>query len=778
LKTVKSTGNAYTEFSIFASDKLADKFQELKFNGSLQASILCGQIELGGSANYLNKKKSTSRESSVHLTLQRRTAVKELLMEQLDESNMRYPQIQRSGRIGSATHIVTQIQYGAVATFTFTKKLSETEDEQEVNGQLKLGAEKFQKFLEGNANVGGKWADTNQENENNIECHFQGDFELPSNVDRPTTYNEAIEFAKKFLQFSSDWMAKDPANEKMSLGVPIKVWLYPLVLMQDAQDAPALRYEISLTLASQCVGIMKKYGQVEDELRLMLEDPLVKKLSPLQEKLQRFQQCLISFIAELKRKLGEMVVGIRSGQDSAADSFRQLTSRITNEKFPFNYNRLNQWLVKKHKVLCIIRRFQDEAKNKLGNQQSRVHFFPSARALQEQMIKSQVEFGFEFTFSSLASHEPFLELLTQTLDTDILNEISTETNNLNDVLWCANSSICKRIEKEIVIFTELVNENSNDEKFAFAMTAPDEYNEICATQFSIIVHHKQERNLGWDAVLIACQHYQQKKIIDVIRPSVEEEIPEGWNPFPLLALCLYYKKDNLIKIIKLLIDKKIDVNCKTSNGSNALLILCRYYKQKNLIEIVQLLIKNNIEVNCKQNDGWNALHLVCRYYDKGNLINIVRFLIEKNIDVNSTDNNGKNALHLVCECYKNENLIDIVRLLIEKNIDVNYKGWNGKNALHLVCECYKNENLIDIIRLLIEKNIDVNCKDEYGWNALHFVCYNVPKQLLVDIVSILVRHKIDKKVKTTGGKIGTARSFLLNRFKENEVADVLQILDS
>jgi hypothetical protein len=64
------------------------------------------------------------------------------------------------------------------------------------------------------------------------------------------------------------------------------------------------------------------------------------------------------------------------------------------------------------------------------------------------------------------------------------------------------------------------------------------------------------------------------------------------------------------------------------------------------------------------------------------------------------------------------------------------------------------------------------------YNALHFVCRYAPKTNLVDLVSILVRHKIDKKVKTTDGSIGTARSLLLERFKEDEVANVLQLLDS
>jgi hypothetical protein len=415
LKNVKTDRKAYTEFSIIASDKLTDKFEELKVNGSLQVSILCGKIKLSGSANYLDKTKSTSRQSSVHVKLKCRTAVKKLLMEHLDESNLRYPQIQRSGMIGSATHLVTQIEYGAEATFTFTKKLSKTENEQEVNGQLKLDVDKFTKFLKGNANVGGKWADTNQENEDNIECHFQGDFELPNDVDRPITYKEAIVFAQKFLKFSSVWMAKDDADANKSLGVPITVWLYPLVLMQDAQGAPALRYEISVTLASQCVLIMDNYGEVEGTLVLMLEDPLVKMLSPLQKKLQLFQRCLTSFIADLKIKLGEMVVGIRSGKIKV-EEFSQLMSQISNEQFTFNSNRLERWIDQKDKELCLINRFQDEAKTKLGNN-SKVHFFPSTRTLQQQMTKFPVDFGFEISFPSLALPEPFLLLLNQTLGT-------------------------------------------------------------------------------------------------------------------------------------------------------------------------------------------------------------------------------------------------------------------------------------------------------------------------------------------------------------------------
>ena len=112
---------------------------------------------------------------------------------------------------------------------------------------------------------------------------------------------------------------------------------------------------------------------------------------------------------------------------------------------------------------------------------------------------------------------------------------------------------------------------------------------------------------------------------------VKDEIFEGWNQIPLLALCRFYDKENLIDIVRLLIDKNIEVNCKTKDGWNALHLVCEYYNKENLIDVVRLLIDKYINVHCKTNDGLNSLNIVCRYYDKENLIDIVQFFKLKKI---------------------------------------------------------------------------------------------------------------------------------------------------
>jgi hypothetical protein len=45
------------------------------------------------------------------------------------------------------------------------------------------------------------------------------------------------------------------------------------------------------------------------------------------------------------------------------------------------------------------------------------------------------------------------------------------------------------------------------------------------------------------------------------------------------------------------------------------------------------------------------------------------------------------------------------------------------------------------------------------------------------LVRILIQNKIHVNLLTTGGEIGTARSFLL-RFEEEEIQDVIQVLNS
>jgi ankyrin repeat protein len=58
-----------------------------------------------------------------------------------------------------------------------------------------------------------------------------------------------------------------------------------------------------------------------------------------------------------------------------------------------------------------------------------------------------------------------------------------------------------------------------------------------------------------------------------------------------------------------LIKHGIDVNCKDNNGLDAISILIFYYKKKNLIEIIRLLIENGFDTKAQSTPNYIFLEL-------------------------------------------------------------------------------------------------------------------------------------------------------------------------
>jgi hypothetical protein len=113
--------------------------------------------------------------------------------------------------------------------------------------------------------------------------------------------------------------------------------------------------------------------------------------------------------------------------------------------------------------------------------------------------------------------------------------------------------------------------------------------------------------------------------------------------------------------------------------------------------------------------------------------------------------------------------IKIMLPFVLENIIIVGKDNDGDNALVLLCESYQNENVTDIIRLLIDNQIEVQWKNKKGWNVLHCVYCFQPRNNLNSLVKLLIENKIDANLMTTGDEIGTARSFVLKRFKGEEI---------
>jgi ankyrin repeat protein len=107
--------------------------------------------------------------------------------------------------------------------------------------------------------------------------------------------------------------------------------------------------------------------------------------------------------------------------------------------------------------------------------------------------------------------------------------------------------------------------------------------------------------------------------------------------------------------------------------------LCHHYQEDNLIEIIRLLIEHDINVSCKDKDGKNVLHLLCKKYQKDNLVDIIQLLIERDFDVNLK--NKENILHFYCTKYKGEIFIDIVNIFLENGVEVVSGGIDARRLV-------------------------------------------------------------------------------------------------
>ena len=759
-------------------------------------------VEPKGSAEYLTKKKTTFHESSVYVRCYCNTLIKQVPSSQLEDSKLSYPNIAKIGKnSAAATHVVSQIQYGSESTFTLTKRFKDANEEQKANDQLAVYGSNLLDVLKGNVM-------TSNGTKSDVECHFKTDFQLAKNVKAPTTYEEAIKFAGKFTQFLCDSMAKGDdggtaGNEP--LGVPCIVWLCPLVSLPGSDGAPALKYEINRTLASECVRYAQDYDEVEDKLNYMLKDPLVTKLNPFHEKLKDFRQQFTSFREDLNKRLRELLLNIRCGQDTVP-SFKKFLIRFGNEQFTFNPKRLISWLDEKHKELCTMRKFHDQINTHELEYTDKVMLFPMTEMLSKQTGKFNVRFAYQLVFASLARPEPFLDLMKiHTLDTEIQNVENLEAVDNNDKLWCENQGAIKRIEKEINIFAELIQEKNDAKGFVFAITAPDKYmepinrseieinsdfriaefrviintDEDDESDSSVMVTRRQIQHYGWDALHTVVRHYPVDKLIDIVRLLSDLEIEKSWDKCnPLLALVRFYTKDNLIDFIRLFLERGIDVNCKDLEGWNALMSLCQCYKHNynyKLIDVVRLFLESGIDINCKTKIGNNALYLLCRNYHKNDLLQIVELFLESGIDVNCRNNDGWNALHFVIEYYHEEDMIEFFRMFIQKGIDVNCKNNDGCNVLLALCRNYGKDNFIDILNLLLGRGIDINCKDRFGENALHYVSTFCCQDYATEIFELLIQSGIDVNSKTDEG--WNALLLLCRNYQKDDlITEIVELL--
>ncbi|XP_063971767.1 uncharacterized protein LOC129254279 [Lytechinus pictus] len=240
-----------THFNVITSDSINDKSSALSIEASLKASFMGGLVEVSGAADYINDKKTTSRQSRI--TLQYKTTTRYL---KNDESNQHV-----DGHVHAIIKKIPSISIKSEGDMTLTEIEKEEVDK--------------------------------------LQCKFYGDFAPKSN---PASYEEAV-----FMYTQLPSMLGDNGE----LAVPLMVWLHPLSKL-DSKAAKLFR-EISVNIIGQVHDILEGFDQWKTRCDDMVKNNLCTDFPKFTEKLNIFKKLLIEFKQGFQQKIARALPQVRGG---------------------------------------------------------------------------------------------------------------------------------------------------------------------------------------------------------------------------------------------------------------------------------------------------------------------------------------------------------------------------------------------------------------------------------------------------------------------------------
>ncbi|XP_067303167.1 stonustoxin subunit beta-like isoform X5 [Pseudorasbora parva] len=431
-----------TYFDFSSSDSLSSKASLLDVSASLKASFLGGLVEVGGSAKFLRDTKSSNQQSRVTMHYSETTRFDQLTMTQL--GHITYPQVFDQK---TATHVVTAVLYGAQAFMVFDRRFSEEEEKQEIEGKLNVMVRKIPQFsIEGQGAI--NMTDGEKKMAETIACTFHGDFHLNQN---PTTYTEAIDVFKKLPTI---------LKENPESAVPVKVWLYPLSLLDS--KAAQLEREITTRLVSNTVDIIEELGEVERPYNDLSRNTLVNNFNDIKKRLQSFQSSFSIYKTMLQKAVARVLPAIRGGEMEEKSLEDVLMIHYSS---PFTADRLNQWLDGAQTELNLLSSYT----NKLEGITTE-----DSDGLNTILFDPDIDVVVCLTFTSLEYEDLYLSNLTEFLKSDKFKELDGEHNMVSVASvrkWFNDPAVISKMRENFSLFRSFSEANKNEKRYRFIISA-------------------------------------------------------------------------------------------------------------------------------------------------------------------------------------------------------------------------------------------------------------------------------------------------------------------
>ncbi|KAF4073307.1 hypothetical protein AMELA_G00257160 [Ameiurus melas] len=432
-KDVIAHGN--TEFTVTTSDTIAEKAKHLKVDGELKLSLLVGLVKVNGAASYFNDNKKSFKQQRVTLHYRVNTKFEQLTIDHLAKGKMNLHKVNDHGK---ATHVVTAVLYGADAYFVFDRAVNLSEDQSNVQKELKTFLDK----LENIGSIGAQPEVNLNENEKaavkKFRCTFYGDFKLPSN---PSTFEDAVKVYTDLPKM---------LGENGEHAVPVKVWLYPLVKLDSR--AATLQRTITRDLIRAVESVIEDLNVTAMKCGDLLQDTVAKSFSTFHKQVQDFQKICYEYKCDFMTKLGFLLPEIRGGKTEISAINELLEA---HEKSPFNTSELQKWIAMKEKKSNQLKTLLKQ----LGELGAEVD--DDDDDIPKYLLDFKVENLVSFAFTGLQISDNLLSKQKNYLNPSTMKNPSENTRDLDvqEEMWTPKDLMCMR--DNFQIFKKLITSNKS-----------------------------------------------------------------------------------------------------------------------------------------------------------------------------------------------------------------------------------------------------------------------------------------------------------------------------
>ena len=403
-------------------DRFSLKASCLEIDSELQLSILAGLVDAKGAAKYLTDYKSSMNQSRVGLLYKQTTKIEQLSLDKLSEQCL--------DRMESATHVVTEVEYGAAAVFVFASnscKHDELLDKIEELKQLLSSSSDDVIHLTGNSA---------------IRCTFYTDIPC-SKV--PTTLPE-VSHACQSLRV---YLAEE------AKGVPVRVRLHPIGELNNKAHKSLSMQEVRPILNSKIQAIFEPLREFELRSRCISNSEVCRHIVGLKNDLKDMLQMLASYCVSVKKRLAVLIPQVRKGDAKEVALLQVLED---NETSPFNLTVLNSWIEEKETEVAVIGKYIESLKQakkvKCAFQPNEIDVLSSSMNIDTIVC---------FDFNIIGGKDPLLAKMKSHLNGKKIHPQYPEP-------WYSSASI-KKMKQQVRIFLQLVTSNAKRDGLVFAVTS-------------------------------------------------------------------------------------------------------------------------------------------------------------------------------------------------------------------------------------------------------------------------------------------------------------------